>query len=82
VPKHGRRSQYSIRKTWTALLLNSLFPNSFLQILLSAALSENGVPNKQGERLYKWLLEYIYAGNIKYLYASWLEAKKLGGDNE
>lgn len=78
LPVRGRASLHVTRKKWAHLLYCAFLPRSFLTVLLSACFDENGIPNTQGKRVYTWLLEYVYAGNVKRLYTEWCEMKKRG----
>lgn len=75
LPENGQHSPSVIRSHIANSILASLFTSDFLDILLNAALTEDGRPITHCG-LYHWLLDNIYSGKPQRLYNDWLRVHK------
>jgi hypothetical protein len=73
LPSKGHNNTSAIRKRWVNLILATLFPPSFLTMLLSASILPSGKPNGM---LYMWVLTHLYANNVEHMYAEWFAIKE------
>ena len=74
LPQKGRHNVSALRKKIADAMLSILFTDSFLTILLQAAITPDGRPRHKSQ-LYQWLLVYVYAGDVQRLYKDWLAVK-------
>jgi hypothetical protein len=73
LPGKGKMSRHIVRQQWAHLIVATLFPPSFITMLLAASILPNGKPNGL---LYTWILDHIYAGDITAMYADWFALNK------
>ena len=73
LPARGVHNKKALRKKIADNLLDIFFPQSFLEVLLTTALTAEGRPVQP---LYNWLVETVYANNTQNLYADWCKIKK------
>ncbi len=73
LPQHGTHNSRKVRKVIADIVLDKLFSDDFVCILLKTALTDKGLPKQP---LYTWLVDNIYGGNVQQLYGDWLKIGK------
>jgi hypothetical protein len=71
LPGKGKIAPQNLIRKWTRYIVLQCFPDTFINAMILACLSVDGLPQQHNKPLRQWVVSTIYQGHEHKLYQAW-----------